>query len=76
MVPVCPCETRGGGKGGKGTKEHPCEHHHCAHPLFRFGKRRAATKRPRARAEDDETFEDDEAEQFDEGEEEGEEEED
>ena len=37
-----------GGKGGKGTKEHPCEGIHCRNPAFRCGKRGRQTKRARA----------------------------
>ena len=47
IVPVCPCTTRGGGKGGKGCKEHACESAHCSRPGFRLHKRPTKTKRAR-----------------------------
>ena len=52
IVPVCPCTTRGGGKGGKGSKEHACEGHHCKHPAFRLSKRGCKTKRARLDPDD------------------------
>ena len=53
MVPVCPCSTRGGGKGGRGSKEHACEGHHCLHPGFRLTKRKNSK---RARLDPDDPF--------------------
>ena len=47
IVPVCPCTTRGGGKGGAGCKEHPCEAFHCQHPSFRKSQKGKRTKRAR-----------------------------
>ena len=47
IVPVCPCTSRGGGRGGKGSKEHVCEGFHCKHPSFRAHKRPHSTKRAR-----------------------------
>ena len=72
MVPICPHESRGGGKGEKGTKCHPCEFDHCAHPLFRYGKHKR-NERNRARGEEEEILSGDD--QEDEGEEGGEEDE-
>jgi len=37
----------GGGKGGAGCKEHPCEAFHCKHPGFRKSQSGKRTKRAR-----------------------------
>ena len=52
IVPVCPCTTRGGGKGGKGSKEHVCEGFHCQHPGHRHTMRGKKTKRARLDPDD------------------------
>ena len=71
ICPVCPSETRGGGKGGKGTKQHVCECAHARNPDFRFGKRnqaKARGKRQRVEAEaEEEEEEEDEGPQFESG---------
>ena len=59
IVPVCPSVTRGGGKGGKGCKEHSCEGYHCMHPGFRHSKRGRQTKRARLDNPDDPILEGD-----------------
>ena len=47
IVPVCPCTTRGSGRGGAGCREHACEAFHCQHPNFRKSQSKKRTKRAR-----------------------------
>ena len=42
-----PISPRGGGKGGKGSKEHGCETVHNQHPCYRCKKPKTQTKRAR-----------------------------